>query len=404
MGAFVNLRIQGTVYFTSCRNGNINRMARMFSSRLVGGSHESTFTMLYSLFDGKWHQQYDVVHPFHEHQRDDDSRNALIASVWTFDIDNDTVHIDAQDFCGQLSLERVRQGPFQKADISPCMAKALLTDAPQAALPALLPQYTQLTRPNLNLSLLKRRKALLGKLLQDFAFQWRHVLRGPYNDSTVRRLAYAVIRILTLDFTVEEIDTPRRASSGHLVRLQDLPGWKVCDEDVVRVGGVSIVICQHLLHALNLAKGDFQRWTAGRTNHASDDFRTYLLFSRHHASLYQIRNGIERYTRPECLMDSTSNFTPAAIGLLFEATQQPVLEHLNQRVSTEIQDMILENAAIGPIKRAQLGCILNTGSIFQWQSNGRKIEREQADRHRVNGTPVESRIYFDNCFSGLAYK
>jgi hypothetical protein len=260
----------------------------------------------------------------------------------------------------------------------------------------------------LNLALLKRRKALLCGVLQDFAFQWRHVLRGPYNNSTFRRLAYAVIRILALDFTVEEIDTPRRASSGYLVRLQDLPGWKACDEDIIRVGGVSIVISQHVLHALNLAKADFRRWTAGRMNQnvhrASDDFRTYLLFSRHYVSLYQMRGDIERYTRPECLLDSTSNFTSAAIGLLFDATQQSVSEDSNQRVPTEIQDMILEQAAIGPIERAKLGCILNVGSVFKWQCDGRNIEREQADRHRIFGTPVESRICFDKCFSGLAYK
>ncbi|KAH7357463.1 hypothetical protein BKA66DRAFT_515415 [Pyrenochaeta sp. MPI-SDFR-AT-0127] len=377
MGAFVNLSVQGIVYFTSYRYGKVDRMAHMFSNHLLGETSvsESTFNTLYSLFDGKWHQQYDI-------------------SVWTFELDNDTLRIDGTDSCGQISLERVRQGPFRTADISPYVPKPLPKDVPQATLP---PPYTRLSRKNLNLSLLKKRKALLCKILQDFAFQWRHVPSGPYNDSTFRRLAYAIIRSLDLNFTVEEIKTPRRASSGHLVRLQDLPGWKVCDEDVIRIGGVSIVISQHIPHALNLARADFRRWTMSRmkrsVHRASSDFRTYLLFSRHYVSLYQINNQMERYTRPECLLDDTLGFTSGAIGLLFEATQQSI--------ST---DMILEQVAVGPIERAKVGCVLDIGSIFMWQCAGRHIEREEACRHRILGTPVESRICFDECFSGLAYK
>ncbi|KAJ8108900.1 hypothetical protein OPT61_g7848 [Boeremia exigua] len=364
-------------------------MAHKFSSHLLGKTRESTFDTLYTLYDGRWHQQDDIVHLFHDDRCNDDGRYALVESVWTFDLDNDILRIDGKECCGQIHLERVRQGPFQIADVSPQVTAARPTNIPQAALP---PPYAQLTRTNQNLSLHQRQKAFLCRILQDFAFQ----------------LAYAVIRILALDFTVKEINIPYRASGGHLVRLQDLPRWKACNEDLVQVGGVSIVISQHTSHALNLAKADFRKWAAGRMkghmHHASDDVRTYLLFSRHSVSLYQRKNDTEKHTRPEPLLDTTPNFTAAAIALLLEATQQSVSEHWIQSVPSELQDMILEKAAVGPIERAKLGCVLNVGSVFKWQCDGRNIERELADRHRVLSTRIESRVYFDDCFTGLAYK
>ena len=197
-------------------------------------------------------------------------------------------------------------------------------------------------------------------------------MTGPYNDFTFRRLTYAVIRILALNFTVEEIDTPRRATSGPLVKLQDLLSWEPCNEDIIRVGGVSMVVSQHIPHALNLAKDDFGRWVVRHLKqHAgwtSKDTRTYLLFSRQHVFLYQINRDIERCTRPECLLDDTSNFSSAAISLLLEATQQPFPGEFNQCIPVEIQNMILENAAVGPIQRAKLGCVFN---IISSSSSGR---------------------------------
>ena len=60
----------------------------------------------------------------------------------TFDLDNDVLRIDGKDCRGQISLERVRQAPFQIADITPCAPKARPTDTQQATLP---PPYTRLT-------------------------------------------------------------------------------------------------------------------------------------------------------------------------------------------------------------------------------------------------------------------
>jgi hypothetical protein len=82
------------------------------------------------------------------------------------------------------------------------------------------------------MSLLERPKAFLRSLLNDFAFQWRHAAYGPYNDHTFHRLAYAIIRIVNLDYTIKDLDIPRRAPGSALVRLQDLPQWDRWSGDI----------------------------------------------------------------------------------------------------------------------------------------------------------------------------
>jgi hypothetical protein len=52
---------------------------------------ESTFDALYSQVARKWHQQDDIVNPFH------DRRRVHIASVWTFDLDGDILRFDKKD-------------------------------------------------------------------------------------------------------------------------------------------------------------------------------------------------------------------------------------------------------------------------------------------------------------------
>lgn len=95
-------------------------------------------------------------------------------------------------------------------------------------------------------------------MLADFAFQWS-VLCGRYNNSTFRKLACAIIRIITLDFNVEEVTTSRLGTGGFLVWLHSLPEWQPFSEDIVRVGGVSIVISQHPRHAITLIRNNFHR-------------------------------------------------------------------------------------------------------------------------------------------------
>lgn len=364
---------------------------------------ETTFDALYSLLTGKWQQQDDIVYPFHGNRRADDFRHVLVDAVWTFDLDNDTLRVQKEKHSARVSLELVRRNPITTLQYESYMPLVI----PESSFPAVYPSPSVvLRRQNLDLSHLRRRKALVSRLLNDFTFQWRHVLRGPCNNSTFRRLTYAIIRILALDFTIVETNVPRQGPGGFLVRLQDLPRWNMSTTDIVRVGAVSIAICQHLVHAESVISADFRKSMKSKlkadSTHGTDDFRTYLIFSTQEIFLYRISSYVERYTKPERLFEGTSGLNPRAVDLLLEATQQHTSTF--PALPNELKDMILEKVTAGPLQRAKFGCHLNIGPIFDWKFEGRSIEREEGCRNRTDDTPVESKIWFDDCFSGLAYK
>jgi hypothetical protein len=321
---------------------------------------ETTFDALYSCFAGGWCQQDDTVHPFSDRRYADDRRQVQIGTVWTFHLDSDILFMHKEEHHGQIALELVRQSSITASDFISYRPSSRLDSTTSPVLP---PPYRKLKRQGLDLSLFKQRKALLARMLSDFAFQWRHVLRGPFNGSTFHRLAYAIVRIVTLDFTVMEINTPRRGTGGFLVRLQDLPRWNPWNGDIIRTGGASIVICQHVVHATSIIRADFKKWT---TDDLKQDpigkpevFRTYLILSVHELLLYQINSRIERCTKSECLFDNTGAFSPEAVDLILESTQQRIPTTYIHTLPCELQDLILDEIA-GPLERAKIGCNLHT--------------------------------------------
>jgi hypothetical protein len=338
------------------------------------------------------------VYPFDGH------RCNTVETVWTFDLDNDRLRCDKQHYHIQVSLELARQAPLAISNFEPCALPVYP--------PTLCTMFTEASwipkRQGLDSALLQRRKALICRVLDDFAFQWRHVLHGSYNNSTFRRLAYAVIRIITLDYTIVELTAPRQGAGGTLVRLQDLPKWSAWSGDIIRHGGVSIVMCQHVPHATSLIRADFKKWLLynqkNNSTKTSDAARTYLIFSLREITMYQISNEFERHSKVEPFFTDTFTLSPEAVTVLLEATQNDVPKMYIQNIAIELQDMILDKSTAGPLQHAKLGCNLNIGSAFTWRWNEREIEREEGVRNRSDGTPVESQIWFDGCFSGLAYK
>lgn len=111
-------------------------------------------------------------------------------------------------------------------------------------------------------------------------------------------------------------------------------------------------------------------------------------------------------------MDGVTLPSPTAISLLLQAlppsrppTQTPVHD-----VPLEIQDRILEQVSKAPIEAARLGCVLGLGSpfawmrAFDWPRRGGPIELFVSPSHRHENTPVESKIYFGDIFSGVSYR
>lgn len=360
---------------------------------------ESTFDALFGGIHREWYQQDDVIDPF------DDRLHIHVATVWTFDIDDDTLRFDKKDKRRKIPLSALRQRPIEISDFEHYKPPVIPSFNSQSVLQ---PPYWHLRSGGLASPSLQRQKAFVSRMFKDFSYQWRHILQSRYNNSTFRRLARAVIRIATLDFRIIEVTSWRQARDGFLVWIHDLPKWEPYVDDIVRVGRTSVVLSQHLSHAVTLIREDFAKRSPSSSvqsaSGAADVGSVYLVLSVKDIVLYWISSESDKYTRPEPFLDGKNAPSSKAIELLLFATQTRVPTTAVQLLPLEIQDMILDKVSDGPIESARVGCLLNFGSNFQWKSGQRLIERQDRHTGRTPWTPVESQIWFGDCFSGIAYK
>jgi hypothetical protein len=93
------------------------------------------------------------------------------------------------------------------------------------------------------------------RMLQDFASQWRHVLRNTYNDITFRKLACAIIRIGTMDFeAVEVAQAQHHHLGGFLVSNFEVPEWKPLESPLIFLGNSTLVLSQNLESTMRMAQ------------------------------------------------------------------------------------------------------------------------------------------------------
>lgn len=129
-----------------------------------------------------------------------------------------------------------------------------------------------------------RLQAFICRLLRDFHYQWRHILRNPYNFMTLRVLARAVIRISTLDFEIRQ-NTGGHGPRGRHVWITHLPAWEPFSANIVRVGRIWVVLCQQIQEGLLMAK---QHMSSQTTPIAMDPYRAhahYMVLSVKHVML-----------------------------------------------------------------------------------------------------------------------
>lgn len=355
---------------------------------------ESTLSKLYSRIGQDWHQQDDIVTPFN------DRRWSHVGAVWTFDLDRDILYLDKSDrkFC--ITLDTIRQRSITIADLEPRTIASPLREALQIPYSA---PYWRMRRKNVNHSCLQRRKSFITRILSDFAFQWRHVLSGDYNNFTFRRLAYAIIKIFALDFGVREVTLTRPGLGGFLVWTNNLPEWDYPSSHIIRFGDTSVVLCQHAQHAVSLIAEDHVKRSRIYPNPTTESF-TYLILSVREVVLCRRDKEGPRYTEPYRLLDGKEPPSDEAIELLLHAIQPSCRVPALHKMPIELQDAILAGVSAGPIERARMGCLLDAGSNFGWSCGGRTVEREIGRRFRGAGTPVESHIQVDGHDTGVAYK
>jgi hypothetical protein len=348
-----------------------------------------------------WLLRDDVVKPYGD-------RRQNLRYVCTFNLDQDLLCYSDESGHIQLPLARLRKpgsNPLQRSEFTPFEIapppKLDLAEFPP-------PYYKPLTRVP------KNRLDFCSRVLSDFADQWRHILRSSYAESTFRRLAKAVISIATCDFRVDEVFTRQQIYFGSsYVGILNLPSWEPYKRHLFSIGGTTVVLHQDLQAALKIAKDEAMESSKGMSPGDRTEQRTYLLLSVRHILLCHVGStGTFSHTAPVTLMDGLTLPSPSATNLLLQALSQsraPTRTPIHN-LPLEIQDKILEHVSEGPVEAARLGCILGLGSPFRWMRavdwprRGGPVELLISPSHRTEFTPVESKIYFGDVFSGVSYR
>ncbi|KAH8687340.1 hypothetical protein BGZ60DRAFT_393415 [Tricladium varicosporioides] len=395
---------EGLVYGGTCRRFEINDAIMLFSKLLNSKSQAATFNALSQGINIKWALKDGIVNPF------GDKRQAAV-TVYTFDLDSDMLLFSDASQNLQLPLSRFRsersvtRNDFSTFEpISPPQLNPLAFPSPY-------------WRPSCAPS--SRTLQFVTRILSDFTHQWRHILRHPYTDSTFRKLASAIVCIATLDFRTIELTSRwlHTHERGPYVWIHDLPSWLPSGDRFVRLGCTTVVLDQDLEHAMALAREDVKmngtRDADGVTSIPPNISCVYILLSLRHIVLCCVNDqGEFSYTAPMALIDGIDVPSSVAIVLLLQGLSfaSPPPRTRIHNFPIEIQDRILEHISDGSIEAARLGCLLHIGSPYIWMRpkdtsrRGGLIERHESPTHRSAATPVETQIWFEKTFSGLAYR
>ncbi|KAK2735682.1 hypothetical protein FQN55_002044 [Onygenales sp. PD_40] len=186
---------------------------------------------------------------------------------------------------------------------------------------------------------------------------------------TFRQLGSAIIRIVTLDFDVEEISNGR-AGIGNVVSLADLPSRKPVSDHVIRFDRVSVVLLREI-------------------------FLFKACTCRKHPSIS---------TKPEGLFNGIDSPSERALAYLHMIV--PRVQYRSSPLHAlplELQDMILRHASSGLVESARIGCAMSFDTPFQWRGYWGGIENQDDFFTKDSGMAVESQICFDEYPSGLVY-
>ncbi|CVK98652.1 uncharacterized protein FMAN_08521 [Fusarium mangiferae] len=287
----------------------------------------------------EWEDVYDFVNPF------GDKRGRAFNSLWKFDLDKDVLFLTKQDRLCSAPLRLARERIFTLDDF-----EILKSQTETIAEEGLVPRLYWDLQPKVD----DRIKAFLGRILRDFGHTWRHVLRAEMNKTTFTKLAYAIIWILNLDFTIVERMGFEHVGGrgGPYVGVADLPRWDAPDETIVRVEHVE-------------------------TRATMTGTATYTILTLRQITCCKVYDGELVYTRPEPIFSDTPP-SYSAIDLLLWASDfhqaEPQPRRLNY-LPIEIQDRILRQASMSSVAAAKLSVELALGSPFSWAEQGRKIKR-----------------------------
>jgi hypothetical protein len=330
---------------------------------------------------------YDLVIPF------GDSRGDYFESVWTFDLDKDLIFLTKQDGNYAVPLGLARERLLTQDDFEPVPSPQQTLQADQT-IPG--PYWKPVLRPN------SREVSFLGRVIRDFGFTWRHVLRRELRTTTFTKLAYAVIWMSKLEFTLlERVGFEYVTDGGPYVKVVDLPSWDAPDALLVPVGSSWFVLAQDIHEGLERVR--LHATSQSCLRDSTTEAVTYAVLTLREVVLCKAYGDGLFWTRPEKLFHHGPP-SDAAIELILSASRirhQPLTINY---LPIEVQDNILHHATVSLVAAAKLGCELGLGSPFSWVDRGIMIVIEDVKRHRGETSPVESHIMFNGVKSGLSYR
>ncbi|KAF4631208.1 hypothetical protein G7Y89_g6918 [Cudoniella acicularis] len=342
----------------------------------------------------KWQEVYDTVYPY------GDSRQCYFETVWTFDLDKDMLQFSKADRSGRLPLDIVRERPVTFSDFEPC-------EPPSPPLFNLTEYFPgPFWEPEIEAP--ARNKVFIRRLLNDFNYQWRHILRGTYNELTFRKLAYAIVQIASLNFRVIECTTSRPGIFGAVIGALDLPPWDALQEQIVPASHGWVVVTQNLADGVSLIEEHLKSQEEQASERSSPQPKItgdYLILSIRHIILYCAHENKLEWTMPEKFLDgASSGCSDRALELLISITYSNPPRNTIHSLPIELQDRVLRYVSQGSVEGARMGCALGIGSPFSWTDGRMEIGSERSHRAWVPFRPIESEIYFGDYRSGLAYR
>ncbi|KAK2608996.1 hypothetical protein QQS21_002476 [Conoideocrella luteorostrata] len=337
-----------------------------------------------------WEDVSDFVDPF------GDRRGCLFNSVWTFDLKKDALFLRKNHKLCYTSLNHARKRLLTLDDFGVLHSyRQSLAEERSLSGPYWEPEF----------NLLPRIKSFIGRILHDFAYTWRHILRRSMNTTTFMKLAFATIWISKLDFIIfERMGFEHVTSRGPYVDVVDLPSWETPVATLLQAGSSWFALTQDTQEGLEMV----QRHMASHLllEDSTINVRIYAILTLRHITLCKAQGNKLTWTRSESLFGD-NYISNTAIDMILWATNTTNTEPQPSAINSlpiEIQNRILYYATTSFVASAKLGCKLGVGSPFCWVNNGLQIKLQEVKRHRTESSPVESQIYFAGVMSGLSYK
>ena len=342
----------------------------------------------------------DIVNPF------GDDRGLEWGYICVFDMNRDLLLVNYNTQLLSMPLEVVRtRYPYTlddfKLEPSPWLLPPLIRTLEEEVV----------WEPDVR-SVSPRLEALSMRLVRDFGFVWRHLLRWRTTDAVFMKLAYAAIWLSSMNFEWHDRAipgaAPRRTSMPYVIALS-VPQWVTPDARVVQVGATVFILDQDLQAGIEIARTQgLVRERLGSRQRST----VFAILTLRQIVVCRFHEGKLECSQPEELFDGEAAWEPGANLLLWAANNSSAhaSKHMPQSLTSlhalpvEIQDEILGFATTSPLLAAQLGLHLDLGSPFTWMQNELPLELQELILAVDENCPVETQIFFPGAISGLAYR